>query len=65
MGVTRRDQAYWQRLRRDKPSGFAALATVGSCGVVLAEVIDLVFPGSQEMHRATLLYWAFLLPFGW
>lgn len=65
MSVTRRDQAYWQRLRRDKPSGFAALAAVGSCGLVLVEVIDLVLPGSQGMHRATPLYWALLIPFAW
>ena len=65
MKVAMRDPAYWQRLRRDKPSGLAALFAIGACGVPLLGLIELLLPGSQASHRASPLYWGLLLPFGW
>ena len=60
-----RDPLYWQRLRRDKASGLAALFATGACGTALVELIELLLPGSQASHRGNPLYWGLLLPFGW
>lgn len=60
-----RDPVYWQRLRRDKASGLAALLAIGACGVALVALIELLLPGSQASHRGNPLYWGLLLPFGW
>ena len=60
-----RDHVYWQRLRRDKASGLAALLAIGACGVALVALIELLLPGSQASHRGNPLYWGVLLPFGW
>ena len=65
MKVTVRDPVYWQRLRRDKASGLAALFAIGACGVTLIGLIELLLPGSQASHRGNPLYWILLLPFGW
>lgn len=60
-----RDLVYWQRLRRDKASGLAALFAIGTSGVALVTLIELLLPGSQASHRGNPLYWGLLLPFGW
>ena len=60
-----RDPNYWQRLRRDKASGLAALLAIGTCGVALVALIELLLPGSQVSHRGNPLYWGLLLPFSW
>ena len=65
MKAATRDPVYWQRLRRDKASGLAALLAIGACGVALVALIELLLPGSQASHRGNPLYWGLLLPFGW
>ena len=60
-----RDPVYWQRLRRDKASGMAALLAIGACGLALLAMIGLMLPGTQADHRGNPVYWALLLPFGW
>ncbi|WP_419729850.1 hypothetical protein [Lichenicola sp.] len=60
-----RDPIYWQRLRRDKASGLAALFAIGACGVTMVGLIELLLPSSQANHRENPFYWMLLLPFGW
>lgn len=62
---SRRDSEYWQRLRRDKASNFAAGAVVFAVIFALLAWIGLLVPGSQMQARANPLYWAILLPFGY
>lgn len=63
--MTRQDNAYWQRLRKDKPSSLAAgmamlcilLATVG--------LIIILVPGTHAEARGNPLYWLLMLPTAW
>ena len=63
--MPRTDLSYWQRLRKDSPSSWAAgLAVVASAAALLA-AIGLLVPGTPTQARANPLYWALLLPFAW
>lgn len=61
----RRDQDYWQRLRKDRRSnwaaGFAGVATI----VATVSLIGLLVEGSQYQTRGNPLYWALMLPTVW
>jgi hypothetical protein len=61
----RRDQDYWQRLRKDRRSnwaaGFAGLATIAAT----VSLIGLLVEGSQYQARGNPLYWALMLPVVW
>ncbi|NPD68134.1 hypothetical protein HN018_12245 [Lichenicola cladoniae] len=57
--------AYWQRLRKDKPSNLAIGGLVIGAFVTTLSLIALVFPHSDgAMHnRGSALYWLLMLPF--
>lgn len=61
----RRDKDYWQRLRKDPRSnwaaGMAALAAIAA-SVML---IGLLVEGSQYQARGNPLYWILMLPAVW
>ncbi len=62
--------AYWQRLRKDKPSNLAVGGLVIGALAATVSLIALVFPHSDgAMHnRGNPLYWLLMLPFvlwGW
>lgn len=61
----RRDKDYWQRLRKDPRSnwaaGMAALAAIAA-SVML---IGLLVEGSQYQARTSPLYWILMLPAVW
>ncbi len=63
--MKRTDQAYWQRLRKDRRSNIAAGLNAVSALVATMAFIGLRIPGSQADARADPLYWVILLPFGW
>ncbi|MGI4745812.1 MAG: hypothetical protein ACRYGI_08975 [Janthinobacterium lividum] len=56
--------AYWQRLRKDKPSNLAIGGLVIGAVVTTISLIALVLPHSDgAMHnRGNPLYWLFMLP---
>ena len=61
----RQDQDYWQRLRKDRRSnwaaGFAGVATIAAT----VSLIGLLVEGSQYQARGNPLYWALMLPVVW
>lgn len=63
--MIRRDQAYWQRLRKNRRSNWAA----GCAGVAtIAATVSLIgslVQRSQYEARATPLYWLLMLPVVW
>jgi len=63
--VIRKDQGYWQRLRKDKRSnwaaGFAAVATMSAT----VSLIGLFVSGSQYQARGKPLYWLLMVPVVW
>lgn len=62
--MARTDQAYWQRLRRDGPSSWAAgLAIVAAIAATLAAIGLLV--GGAGVGRGNPLYWVLLAPLVW
>lgn len=63
--MSRNDQVYWQRLRKDRASNLAAGLTVIAGLIALVALAGLLIPGSQADARANPLYWALLIPFGW
>ncbi|MBP0491981.1 hypothetical protein [Roseomonas indoligenes] len=63
--MRRRDQAYWQRLRKDRRSNAAAiLATVAAVAANTA-LLAAAFPGTHYEARANLLYLPLMLPMAW
>lgn len=63
--MTRQDQVYWQRLRKDRRSnwaaGFAGAATIAAT----VSLIGLLVEGSQYQARGNPLYWVLMLPVVW
>ena len=63
--MIRRDQDYWQRLRKDKRSnwaaGFAAVAGISAT----VSLIGLLVTGSQYQARENPFYWLLMLPVIW
>ncbi|TXN43107.1 hypothetical protein FV228_22000 [Methylobacterium sp. WL18] len=63
--MIRRDPAYWQRLRKDRPSNVAAgLALVAGLAATVS-VIGCLVPGPHGAARAQPLYWLSMLPLVW
>ncbi len=63
--MIRKDQEYWQRLRKDKRSnwaaGFAAIAAMSAT----VSLIALFVNESQYQARGNPLYWALMVPVVW
>lgn len=61
----RQDQEYWQRLRKDRRSNWAAgLAAIAAIAATVS-LIGLLVDGSQYQARANPLYWLLMLPVVW
>ncbi len=63
--MRRRDNDYWQRLRKDRRSNAAAI-----CGAIAAlaatmTVISVTVDGGVAESRANPLYWLLMLPMAW
>ncbi|MEH3147719.1 MAG: hypothetical protein PGN34_20780 [Methylobacterium frigidaeris] len=63
--MSRRDPAYWQRLRKDRRSNVAAGFAVVAGLVATLTVIAASVPGSHSEARANPLYWLLMLPLVW
>lgn len=63
--MRRRDDAYWQRLRRDRRSNIAALLAILAALAATLSVVALAVPGSHADSRGSPLYWALMLPMAW
>lgn len=63
--MIRRDQAYWQRLRKDVPSSLAAGLAALAVLVATLSVIGTGVSGSHFQARASPLYWVLMLPMVW
>lgn len=63
--MNRGNDPRWQRLRRDKRSGFAAFLTVIAWVPVVVAIVMLSAPASQAAARGNPLYWLLLVPFAW
>ncbi len=63
--MKRRDNAYWQRLRRDKRSNAAALLAALAALAGTLTVISLSIGGTHYDSRANPLYWVLMVPMIW
>ena len=63
--MRRRDNAYWQRLRRDRRSNVAAVLAILAALAATLSVVALAVPGSHAASRGNPLYWALMLPMAW
>ena len=63
--MRRRDKAYWQRLRHDRPSNLAALLSAVVALAATVSVIDALVGGSKSEARGNPLYWLCMLPMVW
>jgi hypothetical protein len=63
--MVRRDLAYWQRLRRDRPSNVAAGLAAVAALVATVSVIGTLVGGPQFEARSNPLYWLCMLPMVW
>lgn len=63
--MIRKDNLYWQRLRKDRRSnwaaGMAALAAIAAS----ISIIGVLIAGSQYEARANPLYWVLMVPALW
>ena len=57
--------AYWARLRRDRPSSWAAGLAFVAVLMAALSIMGLAIGGAQAESRADPLYWAVLLPVAW
>jgi len=63
--MTRRDNAYWQRLRRDRRSNAAVLLAALAALAATISVISISVGGTQYQARANPLYWLLMAPMLW
>jgi len=63
--MKRRDNPYWQRLRKDRRSNAAALLAALAALVGTLTVISLTVGGTQYQSRANPLYWLLMVPMLW
>ena len=63
--MKRRDNPYWQRLRKDRRSNAAALLAALAALVGTLTVISLTVGGTPYESRANLLYWLLMVPMLW
>jgi len=63
--VVPRDQEYWQRLRKDPRSNWAAgLAAIATLAATVS-LVALLVQGTHYQARGNPLYWALMLPAAW
>jgi hypothetical protein len=63
--MRRRDDDYWQRLRKDRRSNAAAiLATIAAIAATMT-VISVTIEGGVAESRANPLYWLLMVPMVW
>lgn len=63
--MIRTDNAYWQRLRKDRPSSLAAGMTVLCILPAIVGLIMILVPGTHIESRGNPIYWALMLPMVW
>ena len=63
--MMRRDKDYWQRLRKDPRSNWAAGMAALAAIVASVMLIGLLMEGSQYRARTNPLYWILMLPAVW
>ena len=63
--MTRGDNKYWQRLRRDRRSNAAVLLAALAALAGTISVISISVEGTQYQARANLLYWLLMAPMVW
>ena len=63
--MKRRDNAYWQRLRKDTRSNAAALLAALAALAGTLTVISLTIGGTHYESRASPLYWLLMAPMLW
>ena len=61
----RRDNAYWQRLRKDRRSNAAVLLAAFAVLAATITVISVAVGGTQYQARANPLYWLLMVPMLW
>lgn len=63
--MRRRDNAYWQRLRKDRRSNAAAICAAIAALAATMTVISMTVQGGVAESRANPLYWLLMLPAMW
>ena len=63
--MIRRDQDYWQRLRKDHRSNAAVLLAGLATMVAAVSMTMVIVPGTHYGTRANPLYWLILVPVAW
>lgn len=63
--MMRRDKDYWQRLRKDPRSNWAAGMAAIAAIAASVMLIGLLVEGSQYRARGNPLYWILMLPAVW
>lgn len=61
----RRDNAYWQRLRKDRRSNAAVLLATLAALVSTISLISITIGGTHYQSRANPLYWLLMAPMVW
>ena len=61
----RRDNAYWQRLRKDRRSNAAVLLAALACLTATISLISITVGGTHYRSRTNPLYWTLMLPMVW
>jgi hypothetical protein len=63
--MRRRDDAYWQRLRKDRRSNAAAIGAAIAALAATMTVISVTVQGGVTESRGNPLYWLLMLPMAW
>jgi hypothetical protein len=63
--MKRRDNGYWQRLRKDRRSNAAAIFAAITVLAATLTVISVTIEGGVAESRANPLYWLLMLPGVW
>ena len=63
--MQRKDDQYWQRIRFDKKSNWAAGMTAIAAILTATSVTMILVPGSQYEARSNILYWGIFIPVVW
>lgn len=63
--MRQRDDAYWQRLRKDRRSNAAAMLAALACLTATVSIISIAVGGTHYQSRANPLYWILMLPMVW
>lgn len=63
--MIRHDNAYWQRLRKDRRSGAACLLAALAALLATMSLISITVDGTHYEARANPLYWLLMVPMVW